>query len=113
MAGKGRAQGGNSGGVRPGSGRKRQETVVAQASRRGAVLDVISDEVWREMLTEWIKLGRTVPQVIFPLLPYLLGGVKQEIDVNARIEQVRITEIRQALGIVEIGPKALNEASGE
>jgi hypothetical protein len=39
--------------------------------------------------------------------------VKQEIDVNARIEQVRITEIRQALGIVEIGPKALNEASGE
>lgn len=89
-----------SGGPRPGSGRKRQETVAAQTSRRSAVLDVISDEEWRALLVSWLKIGRTVPQVIFPLLPYLLGGVKQEIDVTGRVEHVQLETARNVLRIV-------------
>lgn len=101
---------GRSGGFRPGAGRKRQETVVAQASRRDVVLDVISDPEWRKTVKAWLAMAQTTPSVIYPLLPYLLGGQKQEIDINARVEHVRISEIRQALGIVEIGPRALHEA---
>lgn len=71
-----------------------------QSSRRWAVLDVITDEEWRELLKSWLVLGRTVPQVIFPLLPYLLGGVKQEIDVNARVEHVQLETARNVLRIV-------------
>jgi hypothetical protein len=91
---------GRSGGPRPGSGRKRQETLVAQASRRGAVLDVISDEDWRTLLASWLTLGRTVPQVIFPLLPYLLGGVKQEINVSGQVEHVQLESARTVLRVV-------------
>jgi hypothetical protein len=87
MAGKGRAQGGKSGGPRPGSGRKRQETVVAQTSRRSAVLDVISDEEWRKTVKAWLVLAQETPSVIYPLLPYLLGSVKQELTVTFDVEE--------------------------
>lgn len=69
-----------SGGARPGSGRKKQATVVAQASRRDVVLDVIGDPEWRETVKAWLQLSRTNPSVIYPLLPYLMGSPKQEIE---------------------------------
>jgi hypothetical protein len=70
------------GGARPGAGRKKQDTIVAQASRRGAVLDVIGDEEWRRTVKAWLALAQETPSVIYPLLPYLLGAAKQEISVT-------------------------------
>lgn len=104
------------GGARPGAGRKRQSAVVEQASRRSIVLEVFDEKAWRDTITAWLALAAETPSVIYPLLPYILGGVKQEIDVNAHVEHVRVMEIRQALGITEIGPRALPEprkVSGE
>lgn len=100
---------GRSGGARAGAGRKTKETVVEQAHRREVILQVIGDPEWRDLLVSWLAMAKTTPSVIYPILPYLLGGAKQEIDVNARVEHVRITEIRQALGMTEIGPRALPE----
>lgn len=91
---------GRSGGPRPGSGRKRKETVVEQASRRDGVLMVFHDAAWIDLLKSWLVLGRTAPHVIYPLLPYILGGVKQEIDVNARVEHVQMEAARTVLRVV-------------
>jgi len=89
MAGKGRAQGGMSGGRRAGAGgNKKKETVVAQASRRDAVLDVISDEEWRKTVKAWLELAQETPSVIYPLLPYLMGSPKQELTVTFDVPEV-------------------------
>jgi hypothetical protein len=61
MAGKGRAQGGMSGGRRPGAGAKRKETVEMQGNRRDALLDVVSEKLWRETVKEWFSYARAVP----------------------------------------------------
>jgi hypothetical protein len=43
--------------------------------------------------------------VIYPLLPYLLGGAKQEINVSGQVDHtLTIETIRQAIGIAEIKP---------
>lgn len=70
------------GGARPGAGRKRRATVVEQASRRDVVLEVISDEEWRQTVKAWLALAKETPSIIYPLLPYLLGSPKQEHDVK-------------------------------
>lgn len=88
------------GGARPGAGRKRKETVVEQESRRGVVLDVINDAEWRETVKAWLILSRETPSVLYPLLPYLLGAAKQEINVTGRIEHVRMDEARKVLRVV-------------
>jgi hypothetical protein len=102
------------GGPRPGSGRKRKETIEEQIGRRDVLLEVFTISEWRDIarmiLTE-AKGGNLM--ILLPYLPYLLGSPRQEIAISGRVEHVRITEIRQALGIVEIGPKALKEASVE
>lgn len=91
---------GRSGGRRAGAGRKRQETVVEQASRRGIVLEVIDDEEWRATLKAWLKLSRKAPSVLYPLLPYLLGGVKQEVEHSGKVEHVQIEAARRLLRVV-------------
>jgi hypothetical protein len=107
---------GRSGGARPGSGRKKQETIVVQASRRDTVLEVISDPVWKATVTEWVATARATGNfgLLFPLLPYIMGAAKQELNITGRVEHVRISEIRQALGISEIRAlPAPKKASGE
>lgn len=102
------------GGVRAGAGRKRASARIEQASRRSIVLEVFDEKAWRDTITAWLALAAETPSVIYPLLPYILGGVKQEIDINAHVEHVKITEIRQALGIVDIRElNAPKKASGE
>lgn len=91
---------GRSGGARPGAGRKKQETVVAQASRRDVILQVIGDPEWRELLVVWLAMAKQTPSVIYPLLPYILGGQKQEINVTGKIEHVQMEAARTLLRVV-------------
>lgn len=93
---------GRSGGARPGAGRKRQETVVEQGNRRDIVLDVVSQKLWRETVTEWITAARETRNfgLLFPLLPYIMGSPKQEIDVSGRIEHVQLDAARRLLRVV-------------
>lgn len=106
---------GRSGGARAGAGRKRRTTVVEQASRRSIVLEVFDEEAWRDTVKAWLLLAPEMPSVIYPLLPYILGGVKQDVNVTGQIEhQVTITSLRQALGIIDVTPTplALRESTG-
>jgi hypothetical protein len=96
---------GRSGGARPGAGRKRQDTIVMQANRRDVVLMVITEAKWKETVEAWLEMAKETPSVIYPLLPYLLGGAKQEINVSGRVDHtLTIETIRQAIGIAEVKP---------
>lgn len=96
----GLGKGNGRGGPRPGSGRKRKATVEQQASRRSVVLDVIGEREWRETVTAWLAMAQETPSVIYPLLPYLLGGVKQEIEHSGQVEHVQMDTARKVLRIV-------------
>jgi len=102
MAGKGRAQGGMSGGARPGAGGKKKSVIEMQASRRDTVLMVLHDEEWRQTLIEWITNARETKNFgsLFPLLPYILGGAKQEVHHTGQIEHVNIDNARRVLRVV-------------
>lgn len=103
MAGKGRAQGGMSGGARPGAGgNKKKETIAEQESRRSIVLDVFSPEEWRQTVTGWMQTARETKNygLLFPLLPYLMGSPKQEVKVTGRVEHVQLDTARTVLRIV-------------
>ena len=93
---------GRSGGARPGAGGKKKTTVTQQATRRSIVLEVFEEDAWRETVKAWLVMAKDTPSVIYPLLPYILGGAKSELHVTGEITHVKITEIRQALGIVDI-----------
>jgi hypothetical protein len=98
MAGKGRAQGGKSGGF------------------RHVALDVFNPDEWRQTLVGWRDTARATGNygLLFPLLPYLMGAAKQEINVSGQIEHVKIADIREAIGIVDIRTlNAPRKASGE
>lgn len=74
---------GKNGGARPGAGRKKKETVEAQASRRDIVLEVIDEPAWRlhvEGLKAQAERGNYA--ALLPLYPYILGSPKQEHDVT-------------------------------
>lgn len=88
------------GGARPGAGRKRKEAVEEQASRRSVVLDVFDEPTWRETVKAWAVMAKETPSVIYPLLPYILGGQKQEINVTGRVEHVQMETARAVLRVV-------------
>jgi hypothetical protein len=91
---------GRSGGARPGAGSKKKTTVNEQETRRSIVLDVFSPEEWRTTVTAWLAIAQTTPSVIYPLLPYILGAAKQEINVTGQITHVQIESARKVLRIV-------------
>lgn len=73
------------GGARPGAGRKKKPTVDAQRARRSIALDVFSEEEWRACLGVWLKQAKAGNiGLLYPLLPYLLGSPKQEVEVTIR-----------------------------
>jgi hypothetical protein len=73
------------GGFRPGSGRKKKQTVDEQKNRRSVVLEVFNEAEWRACLIAWLKQAKGGNiALLYPLLPYLLGNPKQEIDVTIR-----------------------------
>jgi hypothetical protein len=102
MAGKGRAQGGMSGGARPGAGAKKQDARAEQETRRSIVLDVFSPEEWRTTVTGWMQTARETRNygLLFPLLPYLMGSPKQEINVSGQIEHVQLEAAQQVLRVI-------------
>lgn len=76
-----------------------------QGNRRDALLDVVTEKLWRETVLDWFKVAKATGNygLLFPLLPYLMGSAKQELHVSGQIEHaVTISTIRQALGIVDI-----------
>jgi hypothetical protein len=79
---------GRSGGARPGAGRKRKETVEMQGNRRDALLDVVTERLWRETVKGWFETARETKNyaLLFPLLPYIMGAAKQEINVSGQVE---------------------------
>jgi hypothetical protein len=91
-----------SGGARPGSGRKRQETVVMQGNRRDALLDVVTEKLWRATVRDWFAVAKATGNygLLFPLLPYLMGAAKQEVRVTGQIEHVQMESARKVLRIV-------------
>lgn len=93
---------GRSGGARPGAGRKPLSVIEKQASRRDTVLMVVHDELWQQTLVEWIENARATKNFgsLFPLLPYILGGAKQEINVSGTVEHVNIDNARKVLRVV-------------
>lgn len=93
---------GRSGGARPGSGRKRKETVVVQAKKREIVLDVFSDPVWRATVIDWMQTARRTGNyaLLFPLLPYILGGAKSELVISGTVEHVEMQHARTVLRVV-------------
>jgi hypothetical protein len=102
MAGKGRAQGGMSGGARPGAGAKRKTTVELQGNRRDALLDVVTEQLWRETVKGWFATARETKNyaLLFPLLPYIMGGAKQEIAVSGQIEHVQLDTAQRLLRVI-------------
>lgn len=102
MAGKGRAQGGKSGGPRPGSGRKRKETVEEQITRRTIVFDVFNPEEWRATVTSWKQTAIATGNyaLLFPLLPYIMGAAKMEIEHTGRVEHVQMDAARKVLRVI-------------
>lgn len=87
-----------------------------QGNRRDALLDVVTEKLWRETVKDWFATAKAQGNyaLLFPLLPYLMGAAKQEIKVSGQVEHVRISEIRQALGVPPIRElNAPRKASGE
>jgi hypothetical protein len=93
---------GRSGGARPGAGAKRKETVQMQGNRRDALLDVVTEQLWRETLKGWIQTARDTGNyaLLFPLLPYLMGAAKSELHVSGQVEHVQIESARRVLRVV-------------
>lgn len=93
---------GRSGGARPGAGGKKKATVEQQHNRRSVVLDVVSEKVWRDTVTEWIAAARLTGNfsILFPLLPYIMGAAKQEINVSGTVEHVQMNTARSVLRVV-------------
>jgi hypothetical protein len=93
---------GRSGGARPGAGRKRKETVEMQGNRRDALLDVVTERLWRETVKGWFETARETKNyaLLFPLLPYIMGAAKQEINVSGQVEHVQIESARRVLRVV-------------
>lgn len=95
---------GRSGGARPGAGAKKRDgsTHEAQETRRSVVLDVFSPEEWRQTVTGWMQTARETKNyaLLFPLLPYLMGSSKQEINITGRVEHVQMESARKVLRIV-------------
>ena len=70
---------GKNGGVRPGAGRKKKETVDEQLSRRDIVLDVFDADAWRTHVESLLaQSARGNYAAVLPLYPYILGSPKQE-----------------------------------
>lgn len=90
------------GGARPGAGRKRQETVERQGNRRDATLDVISEQLWRATVREWVAFARESKQfhLLYPLLPYILGAARVDISVSGQVEHVQLESARRVLRVV-------------
>lgn len=89
------------GGRRAGSGRKKQETIVEQATRRDILLEVFTAAEWRtiaRLLLAEAKDGSLM--ILLPYLPYLLGSPKQEINVTGQIEHVQMETARSVLRVV-------------
>lgn len=73
------------GGLRPGAGRKKKPTVDAQKARRSIALEVFTEDEWRDCLKVWLKKAKAGNvALLYPLLPYLLGSPKQEVEVTIR-----------------------------
>jgi hypothetical protein len=90
------------GGARPGAGRKRQETVKMQGNRRDALLDVVTEKLWRETVKDWFATAKEQKNygLLFPLLPYIMGAAKQEIEVSGQIEHVQMEAARTVLRVI-------------
>lgn len=87
------------GGARAGSGRKRKNTISEQATRRDVLLDVVSPEEWREIVSHVVAQAKGGTLVaILPYLPYLLGSPKQDINVSGEVKAtLTIADIRKAI----------------
>ena len=90
------------GGRRAGAGGKKKDTVREQITRRSVALDVFSPDEWRETLTGWRDTARATGNyaLLFPLLPYLMGAAKMEIEHSGTIEHVQLESARQVLRVI-------------
>lgn len=96
----GLGKGNGRGGARAGAGRKKATTVHEQATRRSIVLSVFDENEWRDIVTAWLGMAKETPSVIYPLLPYILGAAKQEINVTGTVEHVQMESARRVLRVV-------------
>lgn len=68
------------GGHRPGSGRKKLETKVYQATRRDQLQAVVTDEDWEQIVRKAVEDAKTGDYVARSwLTPYVAGKVPEEI----------------------------------
>ena len=90
------------GGRRAGAGAKKKTTIEMQANRRDTVLTVIHDKVWFDTVTEWLETARATKNfaLLFPLLPYLMGSSKIDINVSGQVEHVQIDAAKRVLRVV-------------
>jgi hypothetical protein len=53
-----------------------------QGNRRDALLDVVTEKLWRETVKEWVQTARDTRNfgLLFPLLPYIMGAAKLEVE---------------------------------
>lgn len=73
-----------------------------QGNRRDALLDVVTETLWRETVKDWFATAKTTKNyaLLFPLLPYIMGAAKQEVNVSGQIEHVQLDAAKQVLRIV-------------
>lgn len=97
----GLGKGSGKGGARSGSGRKKKETVAAQQNRRDVLLDVVNSEAWEDVVKEWVATARATKNftILFPMLPYLMGAARQEIEHSGEVSLTTISDIRKAIGV--------------
>jgi hypothetical protein len=89
------------GGARSGAGRKKKQTIAAQQNRRDVLLEVLNSEEWSEVAKEWVATARATKNftILFPMLPYLMGAAKQEIEHSGEVNVTSISDIRKAIGV--------------
>ena len=90
------------GGRRPGSGRKKRQTVDEQQTRRDVLLKVLSPARW-ERVCEKIAAAAEGGEygAVLPYLPYLLGSPKQQVELSGQVEHVQLDTARRLLRIVD------------
>jgi hypothetical protein len=73
-----------------------------QGNRRDALLDVVTEKLWRETVKEWVQTARDTRNfgLLFPLLPYIMGAAKLEIEHSGRVEHVQLETARNVLRVV-------------
>jgi hypothetical protein len=71
----------NSGGARPGAGRKKLTTEQAQQANRDVVLEVVTPQAWATTVRDLLSRAGSDPRAFAQLAPYVMGSATAKVEV--------------------------------